>query len=264
MGPGWGVAMTSVLLIDDSTHSSELFAAAMRDELGFDVRALRAPRELDDQFVASNTVDMAVVDLWFPGEQLTGADALLRLHFDQPRTKLVVLTDIDDWSIDLLRDTWQVLPLACALSKRTPVGTQLAALAQVAAVGYAPVDDVLSPLLPQQKSPWRTLDGFSRLVQHRGHAKMWQALLACGPAAEYQDLAAHSGLRLNALRNYRAQLLPELSLHGLHNPPMRDLYHFVVRCRPFLAPFVEAKGLTLSVDESFDESRDISFDDFEL
>ena len=79
MGPGWGVAMTSVLLIDDSTHSSELFAAAMRDELGFDVRALRAPRELDDQFVASNTVDIAVVDLWFPGEQLTGAESGLEM-----------------------------------------------------------------------------------------------------------------------------------------------------------------------------------------
>jgi hypothetical protein len=105
-------------------------------------------------------------------------------------------------------------------------------------------------LLPAVKSPWRTLDGFSRLVQHRGHAKLWQAVLACGPTAEYQDLAQYSGLRLNALRNYRAQLLPELGLHGLYNPPMRDLYMFVMRCRPFLAPFVEAKGLTLRAERS--------------
>ena len=114
--------------------------------------------------------------------------------------------------------------------------------------GVVPVDPLLQSWLPPVRSPWRTLDGFARLVQHRGHAKLWQAVLACGPTAEYQDLASHSGLRLNALRNYRAQLLPELSMHGLHNPPMRDLYLFVVRCRPFLAPFVEAKGLALRVE----------------
>jgi hypothetical protein len=103
----------------------------------------------------------------------------------------------------------------------------------------------LVPLLPKQRSPWRSLEGFGRLVQHRGHAKLWTAVLACGPHAEYVDLSEFSGLRMNALRNYRAQLLPELSLHGLSNPPMRDLYEFVHRCRPFLAPYVAAKGLEL-------------------
>jgi hypothetical protein len=163
---------------------------------------------------------------------------------------LIILTDGDAWAADLLRDSWEVLPIACALSKSSPVSVQLDAVRRVAEEGEAPIDPVLQPLLPAVKSPWRTLDGFSRLVQHRGHAKLWQAVLACGPTAEYQDLAQYSGLRLNALRNYRAQLLPELGLHGLYNPPMRDLYMFVMRCRPFLAPFVEAKGLTLRAERA--------------
>lgn len=244
--------MTTVLLIDDSSHACELFADAIRRDLGFDVVTLRSPSELDAAFLAEHRIDLAIVDLSFPGEELTGADALLFLHCESPRTALMILTDGDAWASDLLRDTWEVLPIACAFSKSSPVRAQLDAVRQVASHGAAPVDPVLVPLLPSVKSPWRTLDGFARLVQHRGHAKLWQAVLACGPTAEYQDLAGYSGLRLNALRNYRAQLLPELSLHGLHNPPMRDLYMFVVRCRPFLAPFVEAKGLSLRAERPSD------------
>ena len=99
------------------------------------------------------------------------------------------------------------------------------AIEQVVRHGSAPPDPILQPLLPAEKSPWRTLAGFGRLVPHKGHAKLWAAVLACGAQAEYQDLAAHSGLRLNALRNYRAQILPELALHGLDNPPMPRPVH---------------------------------------
>ena len=242
--------MTTVLLVDDSAHACELFADAIRQRLEFDVVTLRSPGEVTADLVHDKQIDIAVVDLSFPGDALTGADVLLQLHLDTPSTRLIILTDGDAWAADLLRDSWEVLPIACALSKSSPVSVQLDAVRRVAEKGEAPIDPVLQPLLPAVKSPWRTLDGFSRLVQHRGHAKLWQAVLACGPTAEYQDLAQYSGLRLNALRNYRAQLLPELGLHGLYNPPMRDLYMFVMRCRPFLAPFVEAKGLTLRAERS--------------
>ena len=242
--------MTTVLLVDDSAHACELFADAIRQRLEYDVITLRSPSEVTAELVQAEQIDVAVVDLSFPGDELTGADVLLQLHLDTPSTRLIILTDGDAWAADLLRDSWEVLPIACALSKSSPVSVQLDAVRCVVEEGEAPIDPVLQPLLPAVKSPWRTLDGFSRLVQHRGHAKLWQAVLACGPTAEYQDLAQYSGLRLNALRNYRAQLLPELGLHGLYNPPMRDLYMFVMRCRPFLAPFVEAKGLTLRAERS--------------
>lgn len=242
--------MPTILLIDDSAHVSELFGLAIGESLECEVLSLTSPAAVTDELLASSPIDVAVVDLSFGAEPLTGLDALLKLHLCSPRTKLIVLTQGDGWVGDLLRDAWDVLPLAGVMSKSSSVEAQLRTIRQVIKHGSAPPDPVLMPLLPASKSPWRTLEGFSRLVQHRGHAKLWAALLACGPNAEYQDLSDHSGLRLNALRNYRAQLLPELSLHGLDNPPMRDLYFFVRRCRPFLVPFVERKGLTLEADTS--------------
>jgi hypothetical protein len=236
--------VTTILLIDDSAHVSELFAGAIRTSLGYDVDSLTSPAELTDAYLDSHAIDVAVVDLSFGSESLTGVDALLKLHQKAPTTKLVVLTQGDGWVGDLLRDAWEVLPLASVMSKSSSIQAQMSTIQEVVRSGTAPPDPVLLPLLPATKSPWRTLAGFSRLVQHKGHAKLWAAVLACGPQAEYQDLAAQSGLRLNALRNYRAQILPELALHGLDNPPMRDLYLFARRCRPFLAPFIEAKGVS--------------------
>jgi len=237
--------VTRVLLIDDSAHVNELFASAIRDSLGYEVETLSMPSQVTDEYLADTKPDVAVIDLSFGSESETGVDALLTLHLKSPQTKLVVLTQGDGWVGDLLRDAWEVLPLASVMSKSSSVKFQLATIAEVVRSGSSPPDPVLQPFLPAHKSPWRTLPGFGRLVPHKGHAKLWASVLACGPNAEYQDLAAHSGLRLNALRNYRAQLLPELALHGLENPPMRDMYMFAKRCRPFLTPFIEAKGVTV-------------------
>jgi DNA-binding NarL/FixJ family response regulator len=237
--------VTTVLLVDDSAHVSELFAGAITQALGYSVHSLNSPSEVTDEFLAANPIDIAVVDLSFGSETETGVDVLLKLHRSSPKTRLVVLTQGDGWVGDLLRDAWEVLPLASAMSKSSSVHAQIATIEKVVRDGTAPPDPVLQPLLPATKNPWRTLEGFSRLVPHRGHAKLWAAVLACGANAEYQDLAEHSGLRLNALRNYRAQLLPELALHGLDNPPMREMYLFARRCRPFLAPFIEAKDVRL-------------------
>jgi CheY-like chemotaxis protein len=237
--------MARILLVDDSAHTAELFAEAIRSTLEFEVQAVRSPAQVTAEFLAANPPDVVVSDLSFAGEALNGADVLLTAQATKPAPRLAVLTDGDGWSAELLRDVWEVLPLAGIVCKASPVRTQLQSIAEVARFGETEPDPLLVPLLPKQRSPWRSLEGFGRLVQHRGHAKLWTAVLACGPHAEYIDLSEFSGLRMNALRNYRAQLLPELSLHGLSNPPMRDLYEFVHRCRPFLAPYVAAKGLEL-------------------
>jgi CheY-like chemotaxis protein len=237
--------MPRILLVDDSAHTAELFADAIRAALGVEVVAVRSPGEVTAEFLAANPMDVVVSDLSFAGDWMNGADVLLAAHRASPAPRLAALTDGDGWSGQLLRDVWEVLPLAGIVCKASPVQAQLQQVADVVRLGESAVDPLLAPLLPKQRSPWRSLEGFGRLVQHRGHAKLWAAVFACGPHAEYQDLADESGLRMNALRNYRAQLLPELSLHGLSNPPMRELYEFVHRCRPFLAPYVEAKGLRL-------------------
>ena len=117
--------MTTVLLVDDSAHACELFADTIRQRLDFDVVTLRSPGEVTADLVHDKQIDVAVVDLSFPGDALTGADVLLQLHLDTPSTRLIILTDGDAWAADLLRDSWEVLPIACALSKSSPVSVQL-------------------------------------------------------------------------------------------------------------------------------------------
>ena len=239
--------MARILLVDDSAHAHELFADAMRSALGCEVVTCRSPRDATGGLLAEAGPDVVVSDLSFAGEHLHGADVFMAARALPVPPPIVALTDGDGWSADLLRDVWDVLGPEGVVCSRSPVEAQLRAIGEVARTGSCKVDPLLAPLLPTARSPWRTLGAFGRLVQHRGHAKLWSAVLACGPQAEYQDLSEHSGLRPNALRNYRSQLLPELSLHGLSNPPMRDLYDFVRRCRPFLAPCVAAKGMSLGV-----------------
>ena len=84
----------------------------------------------------------------------------------------------------------------------------------------------------------RTVERFGELVQHAGHAKLWAALMESPPNASYKDIAEATGLKLNTVKNYRAQLVGELSIHGLDDPSLAEMRDFAVRCRPFLQPHV--------------------------
>jgi CheY-like chemotaxis protein len=215
-------------------------AEAIRARTGYDVVAMTSVEALE---AATDLppCDIALVDLSFPGSGKTGLDALLILHERSPGTALVVLTQGDDWVADLLRDAWEALPLASVLSKTVPMATVVSTLERVAATGSAPIDPVLQPLLPATRSPWRSLDGYGRLVQHLGHAKLWKALIEAEGEPSYRDLAEATGLSMNTIRNYREQLLGELALHGLRNPTMRDMKAFARRCRPLLEPHIRAR-----------------------
>ena len=131
--------------------------------------------------------------------------------------------------------------LACAMSKMTSQAQVLRTLEQVARDGAAPVDPVLQPLLPEERSPWRSLDGYARLVDHKGHAKLWRALIELDEEPSYRELAEHTGLSLSAVSNYRAELLGHLNLHYMDAPRMREMQRFAKRCRPLLAPYLRAK-----------------------
>lgn len=232
--------MTTLLLLDDATPINELLARELTEQLGYEVTAMRSIEEL----FASKTLgfDVALVDLSFPGSAHTGLDALLFLHEHSATTRLVVLTQGDDWVADMLRDAWEALPLAGAMSKSAPLSTLVPAIRHLADRDGQPlVDPVLAPLLPSVRSPWRSLAGYARLVQHAGHAKLWRALIQSPTEPSYRDLADTTGLSVNTVRNYREQLLGELALHGLENPSMRDMQGFARRCRPFLDPQIEAR-----------------------
>jgi hypothetical protein len=107
--------------------------------------------------------------------------------------------------------------------------------------GSAPIDPVIRPRLPAERSTWRSIEGYSRLIPHAGHAKLWRALIELEAEPSYRDLAKASGLSVNTVRNYRDQLLGELRLHGLENPTMRQMQVFAARCRPFLEPLIESR-----------------------
>lgn len=172
---------------------------------------------------------------------LNGLHALLTLSQRAPRCRLVVYTTGDAPLAEILRDAWDAFDLACALSKSTDLSTVLRRLRHVAMHGRAPVDPVLQPLLPTNRSPWRSLEGYELLVGHAGHAKLWRALIEIEGEPSYKDLAAHTGLSLSAVSNYRSEVLRSLALHGLESPRMREMQAFAKRCRALLEPHIERR-----------------------
>jgi hypothetical protein len=233
--------MTRLLIVDDSTLVVEQFPTTISEQLGWEVVTARCPDELPALLEDRVDFDVAMVDLSYANSTRNGLDALLLLNEHAPACRLVVYTQGDAPFADMLRDAWDAFDLASALSKMTALGQVVRTLQQVAKEGSAPVDPVLQPLLPAERSPWRSLDGYGRLVGHAGHAKLWRALIELGEEPSYRDLATHTGLTVHAVRNYRSELLDHLALHYLEAPRMREMQRFAKRCRALLGPHIDRK-----------------------
>jgi hypothetical protein len=63
--------------------------------------------------------------------------------------------------------------------------------------------------------------------------------LADGIASGSAHVVERTGLRLNTVKNYRAQLVPDLELHGLRDPSLKEMGEFAQRCQSFLVPYLE-------------------------
>lgn len=226
--------MTSLLLLDDASTVNDLFAGLLRQELGVDVVPLGSVGQLETELAGGAEYDFALIDLSFPEERRTGLDALLALHDATPSTCLAVITQGDSFVAQLLRDVWELLPIATVISKAAPIQFQIDQIRALLADRTAPVDPSVQPLLPEHRPNGRTLADFDRLVGHVGHAKLWQSLIAAHENVTYQDISDATGLRLNTVKNYRAQLLSELGLQGLDDPSLREMKAFADRCRPIL------------------------------
>jgi len=232
--------VAQLLLVDDASALAELFAAAITDRLGYAVAVSVALGDIGEQLALLDTLDLAIVDLSFPQEMGSGLDGLAEIHRAYPLSKLAIITQGDEWVAQVLRDAWELLPIATVISKSAPLTFQLEAIRTVIDKGSAPVDPAIQPLLPSERDPRRTTQAFRELVQHAGHAKLWTALWICSDPT-YKQVADLSGLKLNTVKNYRAQLVPELVLHGLFDPPLREMRDFAMRCRAFLEPFVNER-----------------------
>lgn len=233
--------MTRLLLVDDTTVITDLLAARLAIELDASVDVFGSVEEYLAADDPPEEWDVAIIDLSFSQSVLNGADVLLDLQHRHPHTRLVLHTQGDEYVRDLLRDVWEAVPLAAVLGKSMPTADFVRAVRLVLRDGSAPIDPVVRPLLPEERSPWRRLDAYGRLVQHAGHAKLWRVLIATEAEPSYRDLALATGLSVNTVRNYRDQLLGELRLHGLDNPTMRGMQLFAKRCRPFLQPAISAR-----------------------
>jgi DNA-binding NarL/FixJ family response regulator len=227
-----------LLLVDDSAETTQLFARLLTDSIGRVVTTVSHVEDVPTVIEANPTFDAAVVDLSFAHQQGNGLDVLEALSAKSPTTKLIVLTTGDGWALDLLALAWDAYELATAISKTASVEHQVRSISEVLHNGRAPIDGVLRAHLPEQRDPNRTRSSYRRLVRHQGHKKLWSALLRCSPSAEYAELAALCGLSLNTVRNYRAELLPELAFHRLTGPTMQEMRAFALLARPLLAPFL--------------------------
>lgn len=230
--------MANLILVDDASALAELFAQAIEQRLGHSVTVAVSLAGVEEALASITHLDLAVVDLSFPQENGTGIDALAEIHRNRPDARLAIITQGDDWVAQILRDAWELLPIATVISKSAPLAYQLSAIDLVVNGGEAPVDPAIQPLLPARRSGYRTIERFGALVQHAGHAKLWAALLRADDPT-YKQIADLSGLKLNTVKNYRAQLLPELAIHGLDDPTLRQMQDFARRCRSFLTPYLD-------------------------
>lgn len=231
--------MTRILMVDDAAALAELFAQAVRDRCAVDVDVCVAVADVE-LFLRRERYDMALVDLSFPQEAATGLDALAEIHAVQPDARMAVMTQGDSWVGAILRDAWDLLPIATVISKTAPLEYQLDMIRSVLERGSAPIDPAIQTLLPAAPNPERSLERFGRLIQHQGHAKVWSVLLDRTFDATYRNVASGTGLKLNTVKNYRSQLLGELRVHGLDDPSLREMQEFAWRCRAFLAPYVDS------------------------
>jgi DNA-binding NarL/FixJ family response regulator len=229
--------VSTVLIVDDAIAVTELFARSVADATGHQVLTVHHLGDVAATLATIEAPALALVDLSFAHQDGSGLDALVEIDATCPTTRLAIITQGDQWVADLLRDAWELLPICTVVSKSAPLAYQLAAIERVLQTGSAPVDPAIQPLLPAGARSSRRRDSFARLVQHAGHAKLWRALWTSD--ATYKDLAASTGLKLNTLKNYRAQLVSELHTHGLDDPTLREMQAFAVRCRPFLRPYVD-------------------------
>lgn len=233
-----------ILLVDDSAAVTQLFADLLTTQLGCKATTKSHVTDITPEFIAEGKFDLAIIDLSFAHQDQTGIDVLLTVATHSPATKLAILTMGDGWTIDLLRLAWDAFELAGALSKTASVEHQVRVIKTILNDGSAPIDGVLRAVLTGERNLMRSAKHYQRLVKHAGHAKLWSALYAASPQAEYAEIASISGLKLNTVRGYRRELLAELELHGLEGPTMQELQAFGLLVRPLLRPYLRANGIS--------------------
>lgn len=231
--------MARILVVDDAIALAELFGNELARHGDHTITVIDSVAKVQPLLANATAFDLALVDLSFPAESVSGVDALAIIHLIHPTTRLAIITQGDRWVAEPMRLAWELLPICTVVSKSAPLEHQLGAIAQVLATGSAPPDPALQPLLPGSPSGSRSINEFAQLVQHLGHAKLWRALLDLDGEATYRAIAQLTALKLNTIKNYRAHLVPALTAHGLVDASLREMQDFARRSRVFLLPHLD-------------------------
>ena len=229
--------MTAVLLVDGSAAVTELVANALVERTGWTVDRCATAADVE-RLVGDREYDLAIVDLSFTDDVLTGLDALVLLARLAPATRLTIITQGDDWGGDALRDAWEMLPVATVISKSAPLDHLIAMAEEVLATGMAPADPAIQPLLPPHRDARRAAAGFGSLVRSADQARLWTALICAGVDASYRGVALASGMSFDTTKAVRSQLLAPMRLRGLDDPSPEEMQELARRSRPFLEPFL--------------------------
>jgi CheY-like chemotaxis protein len=150
--------MSSILLVEDAAALAELFAEVLRSREGHEVQVCVAVEDVE-LMLDVGPFDLAIVDLSFPQERATGLDALVEIHAADPLTKLAIMTQGDGWVGELLRDAWDLLPIASIISKTAPLDYQLTMITDVLDGGPVTIDPAIQPLIPANRNPCEPRNG---------------------------------------------------------------------------------------------------------
>ena len=123
--------MTTLLLIDDSTHVTELFAAFVERSLGWRVLTAAGPGEVTAEVLAERP-DVVVADLVFPGSTITGVEVLRRVRAALPEACLVAASSGDDWVLAAERQARAEPGVVAVLDITAPLAEQLDLLVRAA------------------------------------------------------------------------------------------------------------------------------------
>lgn len=81
-----------VCVVDDDLSLRKSISRLLQSD-GFAVRAFAEPREFLT-FVATNSVELAVLDIWM--DEMTGMELMAHLCAKSPRTRVIVITGRED------------------------------------------------------------------------------------------------------------------------------------------------------------------------
>jgi DNA-binding NarL/FixJ family response regulator len=232
--------MTHLLLFDHSAALVELVGRHLETEFGHRVMGLTDAEDLASfgPLAGGSSPDVLVAEPDGPAGDTVGLESILTFGRAHLETAIVFFTAaVDELRLSI---AWDAVRPASAVSKRSPLRVLDHTLAAVVKRGSCPPDPALHlRSLPTSKPCG--VDTCDWLVPHRGHAKLWQALLEAHAPPTYRTIADRTGLAVNTIRNYRDDLLAELANWGLVNPTMREMHEFAAAVGPLLRPVVETR-----------------------